>query len=185
MPAARFATHPLRPKIQMVFQDPTESLNPRWTAARAIADPLLRFRTVTGAAAIRARCEELARLVGLPVELLDRFPHQLSGGQKARVGIARAIAPAPDLVILDEPTAALDVSVQAVVLNLLADLKQALGMSYLFVSHDLQVVRMLCDRVIVMRSGRIVEEGPTEAVLEAPQAEYTRALLAAIPRPPV
>ncbi|MCF4129806.1 dipeptide ABC transporter ATP-binding protein [Methylobacterium sp. SyP6R] len=185
VPAARFARHPLRPKIQMVFQDPTESLNPRWTAARAIADPLLRFRTVRGADAIRARCEELARLVGLPVDLLDRFPHQLSGGQKARVGIARAIAPSPDLVILDEPTAALDVSVQAVVLNLLADLKQALGMSYLFVSHDLQVVRMLCDRVIVMRSGRIVEEGTTEAVLEAPHAEYTRALLAAIPRPPV
>ena len=123
--------------------------------------------------------------IGAPVELLDRFPHQLSGGQKARVGIARAIAPSPDLVILDEPTAALDVSVQAVVLNLLADLKQALGMSYLFVSHDLQVVRMLCDRVIVMRSGRIVEEGPTDAVLDAPQAEYTRALLAAIPHPPV
>ncbi len=185
VPAARFARHPLRPRIQMVFQDPTEALNPRWTAARAIADPLLRFRTVRGADAVRARCEELARLVGLPVDLLDRFPHQLSGGQKARVGIARAIAPSPDLVILDEPTAALDVSVQAVVLNLLADLKQALGMSYLFVSHDLQVVRMLCDRVIVMRAGRIVEEGPTAAVLEAPQAEYTRALLAAIPRPPV
>ncbi|UHC17712.1 ABC transporter ATP-binding protein [Methylobacterium currus] len=185
VPAARFARHPLRPRIQMVFQDPTESLNPRWTAARAIADPLLRFRTVRGTDAIRARCEELARLVGLPVDLLDRFPHQLSGGQKARVGIARAIAPSPDLVILDEPTAALDVSVQAVVLNLLADLKQALGMSYLFVSHDLQVVRMLCDRVIVMRAGRIVEEGPTAAVLEAPQADYTRALLAAIPHPPV
>ncbi|TNC15823.1 ABC transporter ATP-binding protein [Methylobacterium terricola] len=185
VPAARFARHPLRPKIQMVFQDPTESLNPRWTAARAIADPLLRFRTVQGGEAIRARCEELARLVGLPVDLLDRFPHQLSGGQKARVGIARAIAPSPDLVILDEPTAALDVSVQAVVLNLLADLKQALGMSYLFVSHDLQVVRLLCDRVIVMRAGGIVEEGPTAEVLEAPKAEYTRALLAAIPRPPV
>ncbi|KMO11873.1 dipeptide ABC transporter ATP-binding protein [Methylobacterium platani] len=185
VPAARFARHPLRPRIQMVFQDPTESLNPRWTAARAIADPLLRFRTVRGTDAIRARCEELARLVGLPVDLLDRFPHQLSGGQKARVGIARAIAPSPDLVILDEPTAALDVSVQAVVLNLLADLKQALGMSYLFVSHDLQVVRMLCDRVIVMQAGRIVEEGPTAAVLEAPRADYTRALLAAIPHPPV
>jgi len=185
VPGRGFARHPLRPKIQMVFQDPTDSLNPRWTAARAIADPILRFGTVRGADAVRARCDELARLVGLPVDLLDRFPHQLSGGQKARVGIARAIAPNPDLVILDEPTAALDVSVQAVVLNLLADLKAELGMSYLFVSHDLHVVRLLCDRVIVMRAGRIVEEGSTEEVLEAPKADYTRELIAAIPHPPV
>ena len=141
--------------------------------------------TSSGGKAVRARCEELARQVGLPVELLDRFPHQLSGGQKARVGIARAIALNPDLVILDEPTAALDVSVQAVVLNLLQELKEQLGMSYLFVSHDLNVVRLLCDRVIVMRAGRIVEEGPTERVLFAPEAEYTRELLAAIPHPPV
>ena len=123
--------------------------------------------------------------MGLPTELLDRFPHQLSGGQKARVGIARAIALNPELVILDEPTAALDVSVQAVVLNLLRDLKVKLAMSYLFVSHDLHVVRLLCDRVIVMRSGQIVEQGDTETVLSAPAAAYTRELLASIPHPPV
>ncbi len=181
--AKQFARLPLRKRIQMVFQDPTDSLNPRFTAARAIADPILRLSDVRGSGAIRARCEELARQVGLPTDLLDRFPHQLSGGQKARVGIARAIALKPDLVILDEPTAALDVSVQAVVLNLLQDLKEQLGMSYLFVSHDLNVVRLLCDRVIVMKAGKIVEEGPTDRVLVAPEAQYTRDLLAAIPHP--
>ena len=185
IPPQKFARMALRKRIQMVFQDPTDSLNPRFTAERAIADPVLRLGEARSRAAVRARCEELARQVGLPVELLDRFPHQLSGGQKARVGIARAIALNPDLVILDEPTAALDVSVQAVVLNLLQDLKERLGMSYLFVSHDLNVVRLLCNRVIVMQAGRIVEEGPTERVLFAPEAEYTRELLAAIPRPPV
>jgi peptide/nickel transport system ATP-binding protein len=181
--AKSFAKLPLRKRIQMVFQDPTDSLNPRFTAARAIADPILRLGDVKGRAAVRARCETLARQVGLPLELLDRFPHQLSGGQKARVGIARAIALSPDLVILDEPTAALDVSVQAVVLNLLQELKDSLGMSYLFVSHDLNVVRLLCDRVIVMQAGRIVEQGPTEEILVSPQAQYTRDLLAAIPHP--
>jgi len=182
IPAKQFAKLPLRRRIQMVFQDPTDSLNPRFTAARAIVDPLLRLSDLRGGA-VRARCEELATQVGLPLDLLDRFPHQLSGGQKARVGIARAIALKPDLVILDEPTAALDVSVQAVVLNLLQELKESLGMSYLFVSHDLNVVRLLCDRVIVMKSGQIVEEGPTERVLFAPEAQYTRDLLAAIPHP--
>ena len=180
-----FARLPLRKSIQMVFQDPTDSLNPRFTAARAIADPIMQLGDVKGRDALRARCEELAGLVGLPVNLLDRFPHQLSGGQKARVGIARAIALHPKLVILDEPTAALDVSVQAVVLNLLQDLKQSMGMSYLFVSHDLNVVRLLCDRVIVMRSGRIVEQGPSERVLGDPQDAYTRELLTAIPHPPL
>ncbi len=180
-----FARLPLRKSIQMVFQDPTDSLNPRFTAARAIADPIMQLGGIKGRDALRARCEELAGLVGLPVNLLDRFPHQLSGGQKARVGIARAIALHPKLVILDEPTAALDVSVQAVVLNLLQDLKQSMGMSYLFVSHDLNVVRLLCDRVIVMRTGRIVEQGPSERVLGDPQDAYTKELLTAIPHPPL
>ena len=185
IPATQFATLSLRKHIQMVFQDPADSLNPRYTAVRAIADPIMRLGRPGRRAELRTRCEELATQVGLPLDLLDRFPHQLSGGQKARVGIARAIALKPDLVVLDEPTAALDVSVQAVVLNLLQDLKDQLGMSYLFVSHDLNVVRLLCDRVIVMRSGRIVEQGPTERILTAPASDYTRELLAAIPHPPL
>jgi peptide/nickel transport system ATP-binding protein len=184
MPHA-FARLPLRKSIQMVFQDPTDSLNPRFTAARAIADPIMQLSDIRGRDALRARCEQLAGLVGLPINLLDRFPHQLSGGQKARVGIARAIALHPKLVILDEPTAALDVSVQAVVLNLLQDLKASMGMSYLFVSHDLNVVRLLCDRVIVMRTGRIVEQGLSERVLGDPQDDYTKELLTAIPHPPL
>jgi peptide/nickel transport system ATP-binding protein len=180
-----FARLPQRKSIQMVFQDPTDSLNPRFTAVRAIADPIMRLGGIKGREALRARCEELADMVGLPLNLLDRFPHQLSGGQKARVGIARAIALSPKLVILDEPTAALDVSVQAVVLNLLQDLKQSLGMSYLFVSHDLNVVRLLCDRVIVMRTGQIVEQGTSAQVLGDPQNAYTKELLTAIPHPPL
>jgi peptide/nickel transport system ATP-binding protein len=184
IPARSFATLPQRKRIQMVFQDPTDSLNPRFTAARAIADPLLQLGDISRDE-VRGRCEALATQVGLPLNLLDRFPHQMSGGQKARVGIARAIALHPDLIILDEPTAALDVSVQAVVLNLLQDLKDSLGMSYLFVSHDLNVVRLLCDRVIVMQTGKIVEQGPTEQIMVDPQAAYTRDLLTAIPHPPV
>ncbi|MCM5569790.1 ABC transporter ATP-binding protein [Burkholderiaceae bacterium FT117] len=182
--AADFARSPLRRELQMVFQDPTESLNPRSTAFDAIADPLRSLLAMRDEAAVRARVGELAAQVGLPGELLDRLPHQLSGGQKARVGIARAVATQPSLLVLDEPTAALDVSVQAVVLNLLADLRRRYRMSYLFVSHDLEVVRLLCDRVIVMRAGRIVEQGPAAEVLSNPADPYTRALLEAIPRPP-
>jgi peptide/nickel transport system ATP-binding protein len=185
VPAGSFAADPDRVKLQMVFQDATDSLNPRFTAARSIADPLLRLGAVTGRDAIQARVEALADMVGLPRPLLDRFPHQLSGGQKARVGIARAIALRPALLILDEPTAALDVSVQAIVLNLLVELRAQLGMAYLFVSHDLHVVRLLCERVIVMRGGRIVEQGPTEQIMTRPADEYTRALLDALPHPPV
>ena len=124
---------------------------------------------------------ELAKMVGLPNELLTRFPHQLSGGQKARVGIARAIALRPKLLILDEPTSALDVSVQAVVLLLLDRLRRELGMTYIFVSHDLNVVRLLCDRVIVMNEGRIVETGNASELLSNPKEDYTRTLVEAIP----
>lgn len=183
MPAKAFARHALRSQLQMVFQDPSDSLNPRWSARRSIADPLMRLGQHSPRDR-RHRVEELAERVGLPSHLLDRFPHQLSGGQKARVGIARAIALDPKLLILDEPTAALDVSVQAVVLNLLVRLREELNMSYLFISHDLNVVRLLCDRVMVMQAGRIVEEGSTEQLLSAPNHPYTRTLLDAIPHPP-
>ena len=182
-PARGFARDPRRADIQMVFQDATDSLNPRHTARQAIAEPLRRLGKMRGAA-LAVRIEELAGLVGLPLSLLDRFPHQLSGGQKARVGIARAVALDPKFLILDEPTAALDVSIQAVVLNLLVDLRAKLGLSYLFVSHDLHVVRLLCDHVIVMNDGQIVEEGPAHQVMSHPQNPYTKSLLAAAPKPP-
>ena len=177
-----FAQTELRAMIQMVFQDPTESLNPRATAAESISDPLRRLLQVRDKEEIRSRVESLAEQVGLQLNLLERLPHQLSGGQKARVGIARALASKPRLLILDEPTAALDVSVQAIVLNLLADLRAQFNMAYLFVSHDLEVVRLLCDRVVVMQSGGIVEEGDTQTVFNQPVHDYTKTLLAAAPR---
>ena len=179
-----FAADPRRSDIQMVFQDATENLNPRHTARQSIREPLLRLAKLRRRQ-LQPRIAELAELVGLPGNLLDRFPHQLSGGQKARVGIARAIAVEPRLLILDEPTAALDVSIQAIVLNLLVDLQARLGMSYLFVSHDLQVVRLLCDRILVMKGGEIIEQGPAEQVMDRPQHPYTQALIAAAPKPPV
>ena len=181
IPVRKFAETPFRPKIQMVFQDPTDSLNPRHTAFDAIAEPLRRLGRAAERAQVGLHVRLAAGKVGLPEELLPRFPHQLSGGQKARVGIARAIVTTPDLLVLDEPTAALDVSVQATILKLLAELKRALGMSYLFVSHDLNVVRMLCDRVIVMYLGRIVEQGPAAEVFRRPAHPYTQALVRAIP----
>lgn len=182
VPARKFGRSRWRADIQMVFQDAGDSLNPRFTADRAIADPLVRLRGVHGTA-LRARVAEAARLTGLPSELLSRFPHQLSGGQKARVGIARAIAVEPRLLLLDEPTSALDVSVQMVILKLLHELKERLDLSYLFVSHDLNVVRLLCDRVLVMYLGRIIESGPAAQIFTAPAHPYTQALLSAIPRP--
>jgi oligopeptide/dipeptide ABC transporter ATP-binding protein len=178
--AQRFARHPLRAAIQMVFQDPTDSLNPRFSARQAIAEPLRLLSALAGEP-LDARVDEVALQVGLPLALLPRYAHQLSGGQKARVGIARALALKPRLLILDEPTAALDVSVQAVVLQLLAELRRELGLSCLFVSHDLNVVRLLTDRVAVMYLGKIVEAGPSDAVFRAPAHPYTRALVSAIP----
>ncbi len=179
--AKDFARRPERARIQMVFQDPTDSLNPRYTAFDCIAEPIRLLTQAGSSTDLAKRVSELADSVGLPPELLSRFPHQLSGGQKARVGIARALAPEPELLILDEPTSALDVSVQAMILQLLAKLRRERGLSYLFVSHDLNVVRLLCDRVVVMYLGRVIESGPAEAIFARPRHPYTRALLSAIP----
>jgi oligopeptide/dipeptide ABC transporter ATP-binding protein len=181
IPSRAMAGHPLRREIQMVFQDPTDSLNPRYTARETIAESARLLADVRAADALNALVEETADQVGLPRELLDRYPHQLSGGQKARVGIGRAIVAKPRLLILDEPTAALDVSVQAVILQLLDRLKREMGMSFLFVSHDLNVVRLLCDRVMVMYLGQIVETGPARAVFLRPAHPYTKALIASLP----
>jgi len=183
IPLRRFVHEPARGRIQVVFQDPTESLNPSLSVFDAVADPVRRLGKAPDRGALAAQVREAIALVGLPPEMETRLPHQLSGGQRARVGIARAIVLRPSLLILDEPTSALDVSVQAVILRLLADLRAKLGMSYLFVSHDLNVVRLLCSRIVVMYLGRVVEEGPTEALFHAPRHPYTRALLASIPDP--
>jgi ABC-type glutathione transport system ATPase component len=181
IPARDFHRSPFRKDIQIVFQDPNDSLNPRYTAFDCIAHPLLRLGRMRPGDALRRRVEECAQRVGLAADLLPRFPHQLSGGQKARVGIARAIACRPRLLVLDEPTAALDVSVQAVVLQLLDTLRREDDLAFLFVSHDLNVVRMMCERTIVLRDGRIVEQGESRALFDDPQTEYTRELVAAVP----
>ena len=183
VPLRRFVHHKARGRIQVVFQDPTESLNPSLTVFDAVADPIRRLGNPGDRAVLAAQVRKAIALVGLPPEMETRLPHQLSGGQRARVGIARAIALRPSLLILDEPTSALDVSVQAVILCLLADLRSELGMSYLFVSHDLNVVRLLCSRIVVMYLGKVVEEGPSEALFRNPRHPYTRALLASIPDP--
>jgi peptide/nickel transport system ATP-binding protein len=181
IPAREFYCHPMRRHIQLVFQDAGESLNPRFSAFDSIADPLRNLLGIKDADELRRRAADAAERCGLPAELLDRFPHQLSGGQRARVGIARAIAPEPRLLVLDEPTAALDVSVQAVILHLLDRLRRETGLAFLFVSHDLNVVRMMCERTIVLQAGKIVEEGPSEVLFHQPKAAYTAALLEAIP----
>ena len=170
-----------RRDMQIVFQDPYSSLNPRMRARQIVEEPLIIHR-LGDRRARRDRVAELFHLVGLDPTHLDRYPHQFSGGQRQRIGLARALALNPSFVILDEPVSALDVSVQATVLNLLLDLQESLGLAYLFISHDLAVVKYMSDEVLVMRSGEVVERGTPEAIFHSPQHEYTRKLLDAIPR---
>ena len=172
------ALRPLRRQVQVVFQNPHAALDPRFTVWSAVSEPLRVARTPRRAA--RDRVAELLHEVGLGPEFFPRYPHELSGGQKQRVCIARALAPGPRALLLDEPTSALDVSVQAQIIDLLARLRARFGLAYLFVSHDLAVVRLLCDRVAVMRAGVIVEHGPAASVLHSPAHEYTRTLLGSV-----
>ena len=167
-------------KVQMVFQDPYGALAPRMSVGAALEEPL-RIHHIGDKQGRRRKVDELLDLVGLDKNLASRYPHQLSGGQRQRVNIARALALDPEVLVLDEPVSALDVSVQAQVLNLLRNVQQRLGVTYLFISHDLRVVRYLCDRVGVMYLGSIVEDGPTEAVFSSPMHPYTLALLHSIP----
>jgi oligopeptide/dipeptide ABC transporter ATP-binding protein len=171
---------PLRRQMQMIFQDPFASLNPRSTVARILEEPMLVHRTAARAER-KARVAALMQRVGLRPEQGARLPHEFSGGQRQRIGIARALALSPKLVICDEPVSALDVSVRAQVLNLLAELRDEMGLAYLFISHDLAVVRHIADRIAVMYLGRIVEVGPAAAVWSGPLHPYTEALLSAVP----
>jgi oligopeptide transport system ATP-binding protein len=169
-----------RRDMQIVFQDPYSSLNPRMRARQIVEEPLIIHRTGDRAAR-RARVRELFDLVGLDPAHLERFPHEFSGGQRQRIGLARALALNPSFLVLDEPVSALDVSVQAQVVNLLMDLQKQLSLTYLFIAHDLRLVEHICARVAVMYLGKIVEMGPTTALFASPQHPYTRALLSAIP----
>jgi oligopeptide transport system ATP-binding protein len=171
-----------RREMQIIFQDPYSSLDARMTVAQIVAEPL-RVHRVGDRATQRARVDELLDRVGFDPAHASRYPHEFSGGQRQRIGIARALALSPKLVICDEPVSALDVSIQAQILNLLNDLQETLGLTYLFIAHDLAVVRLMSDRIAVMRAGRIVETGEAEAVYSDPQHPYTKALLAAVPVP--
>ncbi len=174
------ALKPFRRGMQMIFQDPFGSLNPRHKIGTIVGEPL----AVHGVGGARERVAELLDIVGLGAEAATRFPHEFSGGQRQRIAIARALALSPKLIVADEPVSALDVSIQSQIINLIVDLRARLGLSMLFVSHDLSVVRHVCDRVAVMYLGKIVEIGATERIFAAPRHPYTQALLSAIPRPP-
>lgn len=176
------ALRALRRQFQIVFQDPYSALNPRLRILTILDEPLRAMEKLS-CADRRRRIEETLALVGLPAESLQKYPHQFSGGQRQRIAIARALLSKPRLVVLDEPVSALDVSVRAQVLNLLADLQRRLGLTYLLVSHDLSVIRYVCDDVAVMYLGKIVESGPTSAVFANPRHPYTRLLLSAAPKP--
>ncbi len=172
----------MRRRMQIIFQDPFGSLDPRVRVGRAIGEAILLHR-LRPANAVGARVTELLRLVGLPPTAADRYPHEFSGGQRQRIAIARALAVEPELIVCDEPVSALDLSVQAQVLNLLSDLRARLGVSYVFISHDMAVVRHIATHVGVLYAGRLVESGPAEAVFSDPRHPYTRMLLAATPSP--
>jgi len=174
---------PYRPRMQMVFQDPYASLDPRMTVARIVGEPLVVHERVSGSAERDARVSALLETVGLDPAMRRRYPHEFSGGQRQRIGLARALALEPELVLLDEPVSALDVSVQSQVLNLLEDLRARLGLTYLFIAHNLGVVRHVSDRVAVMYLGRIVELAPRDALFARPIHPYTEALLSAVPVP--
>lgn len=180
LPPARLRA--LRRQMHLVFQDTAAALNPRWTVGQSLAEPL-RIHNLCPRGEYAARGAALLTQVGLAPDLLDRYPHQLSGGQRQRVGLARALALSPRLVVCDEPVSALDVSVQAQMLNLLADLQRAQGLTYVLISHDLGVVRHSADRVCVMFLGRVCEVGPTQALFSAPRHPYTKFLLDSVPRP--
>jgi ABC-type oligopeptide transport system ATPase subunit len=171
----------LRRSMQIVFQDPAGSLNPRMRVEMIVGEAMLVHGLVKSRAEMRQRVDRLLFKCGLEADAMERYPHEFSGGQRQRIAIARALALSPKFIVCDEPTSALDVSVQAQILNLLADLRDEFGLSYLFISHDMAVVRHLSDRVAVMREGRIVEEGSGDEVMQRPRDEYTRRLLAAVP----
>jgi oligopeptide transport system ATP-binding protein len=180
---SRRAMRPLRSEMQMIFQDPFASLNPRKRAGQIVGDPLRRLETSSSKAELRGRVQELLERVGLAAEHYDRYPHEFSGGQRQRIGIARALALKPKLIVADEPVSALDVSIQAQIVNLLQDLQDEFGFTYVFVAHDIGVVRHVSDRIAVMHDGKIVEEGTADRICDSPRDPYTKTLLAAVPIP--